>query len=32
MFANGALTAAKFLCGKAPGLYAMKDLINEITN
>ena len=31
MFANGALTAAKFLCNKAPGLYTMKDLINEIT-
>jgi len=32
MFANGALTAAKFLHGKTPGLYDMKDLINEITN
>ena len=31
MFANGALAAAKFLCGKAPGLYSMKDLISEIT-
>ena len=31
MFANGALAAAKFLYGKTPGLYDMKDLINEIT-
>jgi len=31
MFANGALAAARFLCGKPPGLYDMKDLINEIT-
>ena len=31
MFASGALAAAKFLCGKPPGLYTMKDLINEIT-
>ena len=31
MFANGALAAAKFLCCKSPGLYTMKDLINEIT-
>ena len=31
MFANGALAAAKFLISKAPGLYSMKDLINEIT-
>jgi len=29
MLANGALTAAKYICGKAPGLYTMKDLINE---
>jgi 4-hydroxy-tetrahydrodipicolinate reductase len=32
MFANGALAAAKFLHGSPPGLYDMKDLINEITN
>ena len=32
MFANGALSAARFLRGKPPGLYSMKDLINEITN
>jgi len=31
MFANGALAAARFLYGKAPGLYTMKELINEIT-
>ena len=31
MFANGALAAAKFLRGKAPGFYTMKDLIKEIT-
>ena len=31
MFANGALTAARFLRDKTPGLYTMKDLINEIT-
>ena len=31
MFANGALTAARFLYGKTPGLYNMKDLIGEIT-
>ncbi|MCL2775210.1 MAG: 4-hydroxy-tetrahydrodipicolinate reductase [Oscillospiraceae bacterium] len=31
MFANGALAAAKFLICKSPGLYTMKDLINEIT-
>jgi 4-hydroxy-tetrahydrodipicolinate reductase len=31
MFANGALAAARFLYGKPPGLYSMKDLINEIT-
>ena len=31
MFANGALAAARFLCGKAPGFYTMKDLIDEIT-
>jgi len=28
MFANGALSAAKFMCGKNSGLYNMKDLIN----
>jgi len=31
MFASGALTAARFLRDKTPGLYTMKDLINEIT-
>ena len=31
MFANGALAAARFLINKTPGLYTMKDLINEIT-
>jgi len=31
MFANGALAAARFLYGKAPGFYSMQDLINEIT-
>ena len=30
MFANGALSAARFLCGKPAGLYTMKDLINSI--
>jgi len=28
MFAMGALTAAKFIAGKPPGLYSMKNLIN----
>ena len=27
LFADGALSAAKFLVGKAPGLYEMKDLV-----
>ena len=27
IFANGAVAAAKFLAGKAPGLYTMKDVI-----
>ena len=29
VFAEGSLKAAKFLTGKAPGMYDMKDLINE---
>lgn len=29
LFATGALNAAKFIAGKNPGLYSMKDLINE---
>ena len=29
MFADGAVDAAKFLCGKAPGLYNMEDLLKE---
>ena len=29
VFAEGSLKAAKFLIGKAPGMYDMKDLINE---
>ena len=29
VFAEGSLKAAKFLVGKAPGMYDMKDLINE---
>lgn len=27
LFAEGAMTAAAFLCGKEPGLYTMKDII-----
>ena len=27
-YARGACDAARFLCGKAPGLYAMKDILN----
>ena len=27
LFAEGALDAAKFICGKQPGLYSMKDLV-----
>lgn len=30
LFARGALRAAKFLCDKPPGLYAMKDVVSEI--
>lgn len=29
MFADGAVEAARFLLGKAPGLYTMKDLLEE---
>ena len=28
LFAEGALSAARFLLGKAPGLYTMKDMVN----
>ena len=28
LFAQGALTAAAFLCGRAPGLYDMRDIVN----
>jgi len=28
LFASGALTAAKFIAGKTPGLYTMKDMIS----
>ena len=31
IFANGAVKAAKFLNGKAPGLYSMADLVAETT-
>lgn len=30
VFASGALRAARFLAGKAPGLYSMKDLVGQI--
>ncbi len=30
MFADGAVNAARFLAGKAPGLYTMNDLLEEI--
>ena len=30
MFADGAVEAAKFLQGKAPGLYDMQDLLGEV--
>lgn len=30
VFANGAVNAAVFLAGKAPGLYTMQDLMNEL--
>jgi len=29
VFADGTLKAAKFMCGKPPGLYTMQDLINS---
>lgn len=29
VFGNGAIQAAKFLAGKAPGMYSMSDVINE---
>ena len=29
MFADGAVTAARFVCGKAPGLYNMQQLLEE---
>lgn len=29
LFAEGAVRAAAFICGKGPGLYNMKDMINE---
>ena len=29
MLADGAVDAARFICGKAPGLYNMKDLLEE---
>ncbi len=31
VFANGAVRAAKFLAGKAPGLYSMADLVQAVT-
>ncbi|MBQ7383884.1 MAG: 4-hydroxy-tetrahydrodipicolinate reductase, partial [Clostridia bacterium] len=30
IFANGALKAAEFIVGKAPALYNMSDVINQI--
>lgn len=30
IFARGALAAARFLAGKAPGLYSMRDVIGEL--
>lgn len=30
IFANGAVKAAKFLIGKAPGLYSMAELVSEL--
>jgi len=30
VFASGALRAARFLAGKAPGLYSMEDLVGQI--
>lgn len=29
LFAEGAVSAAEFLCGKQPGLYNMKDIVNQ---
>jgi len=29
LFARGAIKAAAFLIGKAPGLYTMQDLVEE---
>ena len=29
VFASGALTAAAFICGKAPGMYSMEDILNQ---
>ena len=29
VFAEGSLKAAKFLVGKAPGMYDMKDLLSD---
>ena len=29
VFADGSLKAARFLAGKAPGMYDMKDLLKE---
>ena len=31
VFANGAVRAAKFLAGKAPGLYSMADMVQAVT-
>ena len=28
LYSDGALTAAKWLVGKKPGLYSMRDLLN----
>lgn len=30
LFAQGALTAAKFLCGKPAGMYSMEDVVSDI--
>jgi 4-hydroxy-tetrahydrodipicolinate reductase len=30
IFARGALAAARFLAGKPPGLYAMRDVIESL--
>ena len=29
VFASGALTAANFIAGKAPGMYSMEDILNQ---